>query len=323
MQGEADRSGGPGLVSSLASEAPIVSALVPVFNGERFLEGALTSALGQTMDSLEIIVVNDGSTDRSGELARSYAARHPRRVVYLEQPNAGLPSARNAAIRVAQGRYLALLDCDDVWLPHHLATVVPALENDRSAALVHANVTVVAHDGTPLYTPGIRWANVRDGDSFKAIFLRSEHVSCPTAVFRREPALELGGFDTAFSYLGCEDRDLWLSISARHRIRYVPVVTAHYRLHPDGMSRNLERMRKARLLLVEKHSRHSAGRVLEREALAAVDVETGSMLHEQGDRIAAARYFSVALLRSPLNLRYWRAFAGCIRPPASRFKGRR
>ena len=135
------------------STSPLVSALVPVFNGETFLAQALDSALAQTMDSLEVIVVNDGSTDGSGDIARRYASSHPGRFVYVEQPNAGLPSARNAAIRVARGRYLALLDSDDIWLPEHLATVASVLEADSSLALGHTNITFVGQDGRPIDRP--------------------------------------------------------------------------------------------------------------------------------------------------------------------------
>ena len=108
--------------------APLVSAIVPVYNGERFLRAALDSALAQTCQDIEIIVIDDGSKDSSGAIADEYAARHPGKFVVIHQPNGGLVVARNAGLAVARGRYVALLDADDEWLPHHLAASVEVLE---------------------------------------------------------------------------------------------------------------------------------------------------------------------------------------------------
>lgn len=299
---------------------PLVSAVVPVFNGERFLAQALDSGLRQTMDSVELIVVNDGSTDHTGEIAQEYVSRYGTRVVYVEQANAGLPSARNTAIRVAQGRYLALLDSDDVWLPEHLETLVPVLEADARLALAHANIKFISSDSQDLWTPRGRWVSTPDSDAFRALFLRREHVSCPTVVCRRDVVVALGGFDPAFSHLGCEDRDLWLRISAHHAIRYVHKTTACYRVHPTSMSRNLTRMRTARVLLIAKHAADPPGKRLRRAAMASVDVETGTVFLEQGERLKAAWFFGRGLLQSPSIGSAWRGLVASAWP--FQFQGR-
>jgi len=109
-----------------------VSVIVPVFNGEAFLREAVESALAQTHPPLEIVVCDDGSTDRTPEIARSLP------VLYLRQENAGVSAARNAAIGRASGDYLALLDADDIWFPEKLAVQLEALAADAMAfALCH------------------------------------------------------------------------------------------------------------------------------------------------------------------------------------------
>ncbi len=113
------------------SAAPLVSVIVPVYNGERFLRAALDSALAQTCQDFEIIVIDDGSKDSSGAIADEYAARHPGKFIVIHQANGGLVVARNAGLAVARGRYMALLDADDEWLPHHLAASIEVLASAR------------------------------------------------------------------------------------------------------------------------------------------------------------------------------------------------
>src|SRR5215468_6756734 len=142
--------------------APRVSAIVPLYNGERYLAEALDSALAQTLPEVEVIVVDDGSTDGGGAMADAYAERHPARVRVVHQSNRGLCCARNAALAVARGEYLALLDADDVWLSHHLADSVARLDRDPGVALVHADIERIDADGNSLGRSPRFWNTLRD-----------------------------------------------------------------------------------------------------------------------------------------------------------------
>jgi len=97
-------------------ENPTISCIVPVYNGERFLSEALDSILGQTYRKLEVIVVNDGSTDRTESVARQYGAR----IRYHRQSNTGPPAARDEGVRISNGELVAFLDADDLWYPEKL-----------------------------------------------------------------------------------------------------------------------------------------------------------------------------------------------------------
>ena len=122
------------------SGQPLVSAVIIVFNGERFLSEAIRSVFAQSYADWELLVVDDGSSDGSPAIAQTYAARHPERVRYLEHPghvNLGMSASRNLGIHQARGAYIALLDADDVWFPHALEEQVALLEKHPDAAMVY------------------------------------------------------------------------------------------------------------------------------------------------------------------------------------------
>ncbi|MGH7298931.1 MAG: glycosyltransferase family 2 protein, partial [Candidatus Rokuibacteriota bacterium] len=119
---------------------PEVSVVVPFFNAHRFIEESVASVRAQTYPSWELLLADDGSDDGSSEIARTHARRDPQRVRYLEQPGharRGASAARNLAIRHARGRYIALLDADDVWLPNKLASQVAIMDARPEAGMVY------------------------------------------------------------------------------------------------------------------------------------------------------------------------------------------
>lgn len=282
--------------SSSSENPPIVSVITPVFNGSAWLEEALDSALAQSFHSLEVIVVNDGSTDDSLAIARA-KARSDGRVRIVDQANAGLPTARNQALRMARGAYLALLDADDAWLQDHLLLAMRAFEHDPDLGLVHSNIQRVDADGVVIDVPVRAWH--KGMDAFEALALRHAHVVCPTAVFSRLALDTVGGFDPRFTGLGCEDRDLWLRIAARFRIRYLDQVTARYRLHSNSMSADDDRMALARQMLVAKLAESERGARLVSRMEAMIDSDLGLGMSNEGHFIQAIAQQWRALRQCP------------------------
>jgi glycosyltransferase involved in cell wall biosynthesis len=297
--------------------APLVSAIVPVYNGERFLRAALDSALAQTLENIEIVVVDDGSSDSSGAIADDYAARHPGKFVVIHQPNGGLVVARNSGLAVARGRYIALLDADDEWLPHHLATCVEVLEKRADIGLVHANIERINLDGSKRLAVKRFWKD-NDRDVFATVYLRHEHVSCSTVVVRRDVLDRVGHFDAAFNRIGCEDRDLWLRCAVETQFVYLDDVHLRYRTHDENMSGNFEKMQRARAMLVEKFSETPNGRPLRRQAWAAMYYGMGDQWLDAGKRMPAARAYLNALGQQPTELRLWKALARSLVLPIGR-----
>ena len=296
---------------------PIVSAIVPTYNAQRFLGEALDSALAQSLRDIEIIVVNDGSTDASPTIADRYAALHPGYVRVIHQHNQGLCHARNAALAVARGSYFALLDADDVWLPHHLEECVALLERRRDVALVHADIERIDIHGKSLGRAPRHWEELA-GDPFVALYLRREHVCCPTAVFRCEAVERVGAFDTRFNRLGCEDRDLWLRIAAVAELAYLPDVHARYRMHGSNMSSNFDKMRQARLRLVDKFSATLRGKPLRRRALAAADCNLGDELMDASRRRDAFGAYARAFATRPVEQNAVKGMLRCLLKPSPR-----
>jgi len=183
---------------------PTVSVIVPVFNGERFLEEALASAWAQSLTPLEVIVVDDGSTDGSAAIASRMNVR------YISQANSGVSSARNAGLRVAQGQFVAFLDADDTWLPTKLERQVAALLDAEDAGYA-----LCRHIAT--FEPGVeppQWYRGRtDGVS--------EPSFAPSAWLVRRSALDaIGWFDPVLRH--GEDTD-WLARARDADLRYVMV----------------------------------------------------------------------------------------------------
>jgi glycosyltransferase involved in cell wall biosynthesis len=291
------------------SKLPKVSAIIPVYNGERYLRQAVESALTQNYTDVEIIVVNDGSTDESGQIANELAIEFPQQVKTVHQANSGLVGARNTAIAHATGELFALLDSDDIWLPNHISESVAVFEKERAVGLVHANIILINSNGHVLHTPNNRRWSTGQQEAWQQIFLRNEHVSCATAVFRRSVIERIGGFDTDFNRLGCEDRDMWLRISAVSNVHYIDAVHAKYRIHESNMSKGIDKMHQARMKLINKHGSESIKNNVIRQAYAAVWRENSESYIGIGDFRRSATSAIRAVQSNPSDIRNWKQLA--------------
>lgn len=232
-------------VDGLSPDAPLVSVIVPVFNGRDFLEAAIDSALAQTV-SLEIVVVDDGSTDGSGDIAATIAERHPR-VRLIRQTNRGLAGARNVGLYQSRGMYVAFLDADDLWLPRKLETQVPFLGEDR---VVFSDAFVMRGASTCEERIFARGTLDRPIDFERLL----EHNLVPilTAVIGRRLLLDVGGFDEELRSV--EDWDLWLRLCLTRDVEFVAIAEplACYRVNPDGLSSDRVSMARWRLRVLQK-----------------------------------------------------------------------
>lgn len=292
----------------------LVSTIVPVYNGERYLPEALDSVLAQTYQNVEIIIVDDGSTDSSRTIAEKYASLHPQRIRVIHQTNGGTGAARNAAMAAAHGRYIAMLDQDDLWTPLHLAEAVAVLEGDPSVGLVHANIQILEWNADSFRLSPRPMSSIwRDsGDAFTTLLLRRAHIACLTTVFRRSLVDSLGGFDPSFYRLGNDDRDMWLRISKIAGIRYLDSIHGAWRRHDDNQSGNYERMQEGQFLLVDRHA-VGPDRHLRNRAMAAIYAETGyDQLHREGSRGKAAVSYVRALYHYPFSVNTWKGLVNAM-----------
>ncbi len=183
---------------------PLVSIVTPAYNSSAFIGETIAAALAQTCTDFELIVVDDGSTDNTIDVVHAAAKGDPR-VIVMRSPHGGQAVARNAAFDEARGRFFALLDSDDVWMPKYLEEQLALLERFPERAIVTANAINRGGplDSRPLWpsTSGWRELSVRD-------LIQEEDAVCIMAVFRRAVVDRVGGFDPNFT--GNEDYEFWI-----------------------------------------------------------------------------------------------------------------
>lgn len=277
-----------------------VSIVMPVYNMERFISQALDSVLAQTYKNYELIIIDDGSSDDSKRIIKKYIKNFENSVsiIYLYQKNQGVACARNTGIRSSSGEYIALLDPDDVWLPNRLLEGVKVLDMNPTVGLVHANIIYIDEVGSQTGVP-LRNAFLLSGNIYKNILLRKGHISCSTVLFRRSCLDEIGLFDEHLTYLGCEDRDLWLRIAAKYQFYYIAKELAYYRRVVGSMSSNFEKMLQGRYYVVDKNSRS----LLRRKGHAAIHEEIADILAYKREYGRALKDYLISLIYWPFRLR--------------------
>lgn len=208
---------------------PTVSVLIPAYNREAYVGAAIRSVLGQTFDDLELIVVDDGSTDGT---AREIAAFSDPRLRWLTQRNAGPSAAMNTGLRAARGRYLARLGSDDLWLPEFLAVQVGLLERRPDVGLVYCRAEAMDAAGEPL--PDIWGKPLRyPGDTLRSMLY--EDCTCDiTVVVRREIIERSGMYDESLSR--SIDWDMWLRAARHCEFAFTDQVLARFRRHPGNLT---------------------------------------------------------------------------------------
>lgn len=207
---------------------PAVSIVMPCFNSLAHLPMSVSSVLAQTFDNWELIVVDDGSTDRSHEWLMTQGDH---RLVVLQQTNQGVSAARNAGLALARGEFVAFLDADDSWAPNFLATMLAALAAQPQAALAYCgwqNVGIPGGRGQPFVPP-----EYETPDKEEKLFAGCRWP-IHAAMVRRLAITSAGGFNRTLK--NAEDYALWLEIAAKAPIVRVPEVLAYYHFHGAGQA---------------------------------------------------------------------------------------
>lgn len=233
--------------------APLVSAIIPAYNAGHFIKEALMSILDQTGNSLEIIVVDDGSRDNTLALVTEVAPE----AIIIQQDNSGPAAARNAGIAVSKGEWIAFLDADDQWLENKLCVQFQVLEKHPSLALIASDMaettingevvisSVLSKHGLKSYFEQLDGAPIPDALNK---LLNKNFIPTGTVIVRKEILLECGGFNPAIRY--GEDLELWVKISARYPIACLPDVLMLRRLHADNATKATEAMLKDLVLVM-------------------------------------------------------------------------
>lgn len=220
-----------------------VSVVIPTYNCARYVAGAVESALGQTAPGIEVIVVDDGSTDETAEVM----SRFDGLVRYVRQENAGVAVARNRGVAEARGRYLAFLDADDAWYPEKVERQLDALCASSGCRASYSALMVSDADLRPVR----RHLAGRRGSSLEDLLFLGNVVGTPSSVLcDRGVFLEAGGFDPELSQ--CADWEMWVRIAALTEFAVVPEPMVLYRVHGGNMSRNIPLLEADSVRVLEK-----------------------------------------------------------------------
>lgn len=225
----------------IAPGAPSVSVIVPAYNAATTITATLRSVLEQTYRQLEVLVVDDGSTDATADVVATIAETDPR-VRLIRTPNRGVAAARNTALECARGEYVAPVDADDIWFPDKIEQQVRRACEVPEAGLIYA-WTVHVNDHGAL-TGGYVAADF-EGHVYPALVHWCFVGNASTPLFRRDCLEQVGGYDTALhrqSAQGCEDLDVYLRIARRWPFAVVPEFLVAYRLSAGNMSRQTRSM---------------------------------------------------------------------------------
>jgi len=222
---------------------PLISVIIPVYNGERTIRQTIESVLSQTFTDFEIIVINDGSKDTTLEIVSSI---QDSRLQVFSYPNAGQAASRNKGFSHATGKFIAFLDADDLWTTDKLEAQLQALQDNPQAAVAYSWSDCIDESGQFLRQASHRTEN---GDVYAKLLLTDFLDNGSNPLIRRQALTEVGSFDESLP--PAEDWDMWLRLAARYHFVAVPSPQVLYRQSTSSESSNVARLESACLRVIE------------------------------------------------------------------------
>lgn len=212
---------------------PLVSIGIALYNHEDYIKECIDSVLAQTYDNIEIIVIDDGSKDRSYEVAKSVLeAQTSRPYILTTRPNRGMCNTLNEIIAHAAGTYISFIGSDDFWHPERIAKQVAYLESHPDIALVHTDSYIV--DGESRIMSEFHCTRYQhEGDLYEALIMGEGLINTPAHLYRTSVYETIGVYDPQFRW---EDTDFWLRFAKRFKVGYIPESLNYYRRHGENLS---------------------------------------------------------------------------------------
>jgi|GEM_PF-1287807 len=306
----------------MTSYRPTISAIIPCFNVEPYIDETLASVFAQTYPVYEIILVDDCSSDRTLDIIRTHAARDVRIKIIAQPTNQGVAAARNAGLALASGDYIAMLDADDIWTPNALEERIRLAQQFNDADLIATDFAWFQND-LPLQPVGRVGLGPRGARVFAESFQTQEPVllSNPfdavatihfvwtgATLVKRSAMQVVGNFDCHFH--GPEDTLLWLCLAARGSFVFSPRITAYYRQREGSLVATLKGPKELHYLKVLNWLETKPEYSCHKGTIARLTSECHhlSAMHYRhiGNRKEAWKHLMTAVRTQPANLRYWR-----------------
>lgn len=309
-------------MTNSAGRTPRVSITMPVLNGERYISESIESILAQTFQDFELIVVDDGSTDRTAEIVRGFASRAQIKIVHHPQRQ-GIARSVNDGVRRSSGELIAFCDHDDAWLPNFLESQVSYLDEHADVGMVHSDFQMTDGDGNVI-VPSVaatRGSHARpSGHVFPQLFMDSFIVG-NSVMIRKEIFETLGGFDESLRF---GDYLLWMRIARHYKVDYVPKALTQYRQHavqstrslppadPDQASVGIQAIKK--ILELYPEARGELGDRMIRRRLATLYFDVAYRWFSERELRTTRMCLRKAIRHWPTHLRYYLFFASTLVP---------
>lgn len=272
---------------------PVISVIIPTYNHEKYISEAIQSALDQTYKDLEIIVVDDGSTDKTRELVKT---KWPM-VKYIYQNNQGISAARNKGIRESTGDHVAFLDADDFWYKDKLALQVKQIEQNDKIGLITCGRKVIGETGEEEYIPEIN--NLERTDILKKLAISNIIGGGSTVLVRRSCFDKVGYFDEELKV--SEDCEMWFRICKEYEYRSITAPLVGYRSIKGSQSyygdKNLVNQIKYLNKIKKEIDRDTILKAYSEKYYCAA-----WSFKESGNRLAALKYILKAFIIYPINI---------------------
>ena len=275
----------------------LVSVVIPVYNAEPYLEDTLKSVFAQTYPHIEIIAVDDGSSDRSVDILKRYSGR----VALVKQKNSGPAVARNRGVREARGKWIAFLDADDLWAPDKIQRQL-----DTCGRFVWSHTDSVFSGGA---NDGRRDSDFTAKHQGKVLekLICTNFVSTSTVMIERKVFLDIGGFDESLRSI--QDWELWIRVAKSNDIGYLDEPLTKYRVHAVSVSRNTRRTLPNHLKVIEKVFALDGPAERLRHLMPSAKASSYSICsqiaEEEGDLSFALRCSVLACKEEPTKLPRW------------------
>jgi len=273
-----------------------VSVVIPAYNKADLTVKVVESVLNQTYKDIEIIVVDDGSSDNTAKLLEAYAGR----IKYLYKENGGACSARNIGIKLATGEYIGLLDCDDLYLPQKIELSVEFLEKHPDFGFVHSAAYFIDDQDNVLRTFSHRKSR-RMGPRVKDLLLR-DFICNSTVVVRKLCFEKVGFFDEEIFTPG--DWDMWLRLAGNYKAGYINKPLVSYRVSSSYNFNHIEQVKREELVVLKKSFARNKELTLrfQNKALSNISYRCALSYIVVGDFKKAKSELSLAISKNKFNL---------------------
>ena len=210
---------------------PLISVIIPVYNGEKYISETLESVIAQTEKNWEIIAINDGSTDTSQTILENYLKKIPGRLQVISVENGGVSRARNIGVSAARGIYIAFLDQDDLWAPEKLQCQINMFFTNKSLGIAFTNESIIDQQGSIIREKALKFDKKNRGNIFDHLIF-DNFIPISSVILEKKLFMAIGGFDPQFSL--AEDYDFLLKVTQKVPVDFIDEPLLLYREHGES-----------------------------------------------------------------------------------------